>query len=250
MRPLPILAAITLAAGCGPDPIPAPVSPNSRSDPEQVRAADMSILFVGNSHTTFHDVPHLVADLVRTRRPGKKVITHVIPTSHLDVAAKDPGCREEIETRPWTFVVLQAQRISVSGKFDYSRAEGIDLARLARARGASVLFYSEWGLKDVAGDAASNEKIYTEMANEAGAQVAPVGRAWDLALADRPELPLHAADGNHQSALGAFLTACVLAGKLIDEDPAPFATYPYPAAAEADRRFLAAAAAQALAAKP
>jgi hypothetical protein len=243
---------LVLLAGCAPDPAPEPESPIStgRSDPDQVRAADIRIVFVGNSHTTFHNVPNLVAELIRMRRPGKTVFTHVIPTPHLDVAAQDPACREEIETRPWTFVVLQAQRISMSGKFNYSRSEGIELAKLARAHGATVYFFSEWGLKDIAGDAARNERIYTEMAREAGVRVATVGRAWDLALADRPEVALHAADGNHQSAMGAFLTACVLAGTLTGEDPTTFANYPYSAAGEADRRFLAAAAARAINPKP
>jgi hypothetical protein len=85
------------------------------------------------------------------------------------------------------------------------------------------------------------------MARAAGVQVAPVGRAWDLALSRRPDLPLHSADGNHQSRLGAFLTACVLCGRLTGESPADLASFPYPGANEKDRRFLADAAAKALA---
>jgi hypothetical protein len=77
--------------------------------------------------------------------------------------------------------------------------------------------------------------------------VAPVSRAWDLALSRRPELALHAADGNHQSALGAFLTACVLFGRLTGESPAALAPFPYAGASEKDRKFLAGAAAEALA---
>lgn len=80
-----------------------------------------------------------------------------------------------------------------------------------------------------------------------GVGVAPVARAWDLALAGRPDLPLHSADGTHKSELGAFLTACVLFGRLTGENPAALAAYPYLAANEADRTFLAGIAAEALA---
>jgi hypothetical protein len=86
------------------------------------------------------------------------------------------------------------------------------------------------------------------MADAAGVRVAPVGRAWDLALSQRPDLPLHAADGNHQTALGAFLTACVLVGELTGESPADLASFPYPEASAADRQFMADAAARARAA--
>jgi hypothetical protein len=245
----PILCGLVLAplTGCQADPPPPPPSSVQLSDPDKVRTADVSILFVGNSHTSFHNLPGVVADMFRHRHPGKVVYTHTVMAGHLDDAAKDPACREEIETRPWKFVVLQAQRISVSGKHHYSQTEGIDLARQAMARGATVYFYSEWGLRGKAGDGDRNETIYREMATEAGARVAAVNRAWDLALGERPELPLYEADGNHQSAVGAFLTACVLYGRLTGDSPAGLADFPYPAAGEADRRYLADVAARSLA---
>ena len=58
--------------------------------------------------------------------------------------ARDPRCKEEIETRPWKYVVLQAQKISMSGRFDYSRREGIDLAKL-RGRRVPVCSFSRSG---------------------------------------------------------------------------------------------------------
>ena len=68
-------------------------------------------------------------------------------------------------------------------------------------------------------------------------------------VAERPNLALHA-DGNHQSPLGAFLTACVLVGRLTGESPAELAKYPFPEAGEDDRKFLAGVAAKVLETKP
>ncbi len=109
-----------------------------------------------------------------------------------------------------------------------------------------MYYFSEWGRKNVPNDAAGNEAIYREMATAADVQVAYIGRAWDLALAERPELPLHDIDGNHESADGAFLTACVLVGRLLNESPAPLAAFPYPDMSDADRKFLAEKAAKSL----
>ena len=241
-----ISAFLPLLIGCTPAQPPAGPTADGKSDPAKVRSADVSILFVGNSHTIHHDLPDLVCKMIRFRHPEKTVYSHVAFVPFLDAATHDSPCREEIETRRWKFVVLQAQRISVGGKHEYSRKEGIDIAKLAKERGAKVFFYSEWGLKDVAGDGARNEKIYREMADEAGVRVTPVNRAWDLALSQRPDLPLHEPDGNHQSKLGAFLTACVLFERLTGESPAPLAAFPYAAASEADRKFLVEAAVKAL----
>src|SRR5262249_37035026 len=234
---------VPLLAGCGSEPRSAAGPSGGKSDPEKVRSVDISALFVGNSHTTSHALPDLVGRTIRFRHPEKTVYTHGVPAAFLDEAASDPRCLEEIESRPWKYVVLQAQRISASGRHEYSRAKGIDLAKRARGAGATVFFFAEWGLKGVAGDGPRTEAVYQEMARAADARVAPVGRAWDLALSRRPDLLLHDADGNHQTALGAFLTACVLFGQLTDESPADLASFPYPEASEADRRFLADAAA-------
>jgi hypothetical protein len=141
---------------------------------------------------------------------------------------------------------LQAQKISVSGKFDYRRDDGIAFARRAKERGAKVFFFSEWGLRGDPTNGPRHEKIYREMAEQAGVDVAAVGRAWDLALAERPDLALHDFDGNHQSHLGAFLTACVLAGRLTGEDPSPLDGFPDEAIPAADRQFLARTAAKSL----
>jgi hypothetical protein len=220
----------------------------ARSDADKVRDADISILFVGNSHTAMHDVPLLLARMIEFQHPAKKVYTHFVWVSFLEDVAGESKCKQEIETRPWQHVVLQAQKISASGRFDYSTQEAIDIAKLAKTRGASVCFFSEWGLRDVPGNGALHEKTYSEMARDSGAEVAPIGRAWDLALAQRPGIELHAPDGNHQSLVGAFLTSCVLFGRLTGESPAPLAAFAHADMNENDRKLLADAAAKALAA--
>jgi len=252
-RPPLAIALVILLAGCGrAGSVGAPTDPGvevvqNRSDPEKARAADYSILFVGNSHTLNHDLPGLVGRMIRFQHPERTVYARTIVVSFLEDVARMPACREEVESRAWKFAVLQAQKISASGKFDYSRREGIDFAILARERSARVYFFSEWGLRNVEGDGARQEAIYREMASAAGVGVARVGRAWDLALAARPELPLYDEDGNHETAVGAFLTACVLAGAITGESPAPLAGFDYAGVGEADRAFLAETAAKALA---
>lgn len=201
--------------------------------------ADYSVLFIGNSHTQYHDLSGLIGRMIEFRHPGKKAVTETIGCAFLEDAAKNPACMKEIKERPWKHVVLQAQKISMSGKFNYSQAEGIEMAKLARERKASAIYYAEWGLKGVAGDGERQAKVYREMAKESGASVAPVAKAWDLALAKDLTLPLHSADGNHQTEVGAFLTACVLYGQITGESPLELAKFEYKPADAKTRKLLA-----------
>lgn len=255
MRRLALLVLCGALCGCGPNGCSTrptgvtAITGQAVSDPEQVRAADYSIMFVGNSHTGAHDIPGLVAKMIRHRHPDKTVLTRTFGVMFLEDVAHTPAIQEEVANRPWKYVVLQAQKISVSGRQEYSRAEGIDLAKVGKGRGAEVVFYAEWGLQGKEGDGAKQEKVYQEMATASGARVACVARAWDAALAAKPDLPLYSGDGNHQAELGAFLTAAVLFGVITGESPTVLADFPYPNTDEATRKLLTDAAAKAVEAK-
>jgi len=49
--------------------------------------------------------------------------------------------------------------------------------------------------------------------------IVPVGPAWQAALNSRPDLELYASDGIHPSALGVYLSACVLYASITGESP-------------------------------
>jgi hypothetical protein len=216
--------------------------PTPAADDDLVKSAEISVLWFGNSHTAFHDVPGLVGQMIRFKHPNKKYAHRYIGCGFLEDAAANPNSKKEIERLLWKFVVLQAQKISMSGRYKYSQKEGVELAKIAKAKGAQPLFFSEWGRRDVKNDGVVQESIYKEMSDAAEVRVAPVGRAWDIALAEKPSLPLHADDGNHESPVGAFLTAAVFYSLFTDSDPAELASFEYPSAPKEDRVVMANAA--------
>lgn len=190
-----------------------------------VAKADLNILYLGNSHTGFHDLPGTIEKLLRFRSPERTIGTHMVMISHLEDAYHNSHVMQVLETRPWNCVVLQAQKISMSGKFIYSNQEGIDIARKARERGAKVFFFSEWAREGVEGERERTERIYAEMSDASGATLIPVGQAWERVHSETPSLRLHADDGNHQSSLGALLTAITIASYLEDVDSMEWANY-------------------------
>ncbi len=210
----------------------------AQSDAQQVTSGEPSILFIGNSHTSFHNLPQLVAQLIKRAKPEQTPYVHTHSVATLKAAAADASCLSEIDTRAWDCVVLQAQEISMSGKFIYSNSEGIEIAKRAKSRGAKVFFFAEWGRQGVAGETERTEQIYQEMADASGASLIPVGQTWDRVLTAQPEMSLHAADGNHQSRLGASLTALVLAAFILDQDPNSFAGSADPSTTDAQWRLF------------
>ncbi|HUP97769.1 MAG TPA: hypothetical protein VM073_07505 [Usitatibacter sp.] len=206
------LLALGLAAcGGGGGGGSAAENPPPPPPPPSTGSPDLAQLFMGNSHTSVTTLPGMVAALVRAARPGRSVVAVEAPGwMFLEERAADAASVELLETRRWTHVVLQAQKYSASGMFEYSTTGAEDLIRLARTRSALPILFPEWPRRGIA----ETQRIYDlhmSIAGRTPACVAPIGQAWDLALARDPTLVLHAPDGNHSAPPGAFLAAVVIA---------------------------------------
>jgi hypothetical protein len=60
---------------------------------------------------------------------------------------------------------------------------------------------------------------YTDLADELGAIVAPVGDAWQNAVTQNPQLDLWYRDGLHSSETGTYLAACVFYAVVYQQSP-------------------------------
>ncbi len=173
-------------------------------------SADVSLLFMGNSHTSANNLTGMVADMVRAGRPGRSVASVDAPGwMFLEERLCDAASGDLLRVQNWSFVVLQAQKYSTSGQFAYSTAEAEEFIRLSRQAQAVPILFPEWSRSEVA----ETQRIYNlhvSIAQREPACVAPVGQAWDLSLSRHPSLALHASDGNHSNPAGAFLAALVL----------------------------------------
>lgn len=178
------------------------------------------VLFFGNSHTAFHDLPSQVARMVASDSAEETIeVALSQQLGFLDDVWKSPKTRTQIESKPWTHAILQAQKYSQSGKYQYSTAEAVEMAKFLRSRNIEVVFYPEWGQRGNAEEGKRIHQLHSQMAKDADADVAPVGLAWDIALTKDLKAPLHAADGNHASEAGAFLTSAVLYAMLTGRSP-------------------------------
>ena len=219
------LALLLAACGGGSgDTQPGGAAPNP-----QPASADISLLFMGNSHTVANNLTNMVADMVRAGKPGKTVAAVVAPGGmFLEERLHDAPTLALMRSQTWSHVIFQAQKYSTSGQFSYSTAEARELIRISRAQRAVPVMFPEWPRKDID----ETQRIYdlhVSIAQVEPACVAPIGQAWDLALARDPTLTLHATDGNHSAPAGAFLAALMLYATITGQSPLhlpPLPQYP------------------------
>jgi hypothetical protein len=213
-------ALILLLAACGggSGDSPPEVAPPAAQTPPVI-TADISLLFMGNSHTAANQLTTMVADMVRSGNPGKTVASVETPGSmFLEDRLHDTTSVALLRSQTWSFVIFQAQKYSTSGRFEYSTEEAKELIRISRQQRAVPVMFPEWPRRDV-DETARIYDVHTSIAQVESACVAPIGQAWDLALARDPTLPLHAADGNHALPAGTFLAALVLYATITGQSP-------------------------------
>ena len=191
--------------------------------------ADITLLFMGNSHTSTNGLSTMVADMVRAAKPGQTVASVEAPGwMFLEDRVHDAPSMDLLRSQNWSLVILQAQKYSTSGQFVYSTEEAKELIRVSRVQHAVPVMFPEWPLRNVA----ETQRIYdlhVSIAQAEPACVAPVGQAWDLALSRDGSLPLYADDGNHSRPAGAFLAALVLFATITGESPLDLPNLPqYP----------------------
>jgi hypothetical protein len=169
----------------------------------------MSILFLGNSHTTSNDFTGMVKSLLESDGSGRRVSLLVRSAGFLEDFSRSPEVRREVASRKWKYIVLQGAKQSSSHKYVYSQAGCIEIAKVAVQSGSRTLLFAEWPRR---GWDETNYilGIYGEIAKASGATIAPLCRCWDVALKKQPKLDLWLGDGNHASPSGSYLAACGL----------------------------------------
>jgi hypothetical protein len=218
--------ALLIAACGGGGAASAPIASPPAAPPTPAPApTDISVLMMGNSHTAFHNLPDTLAAMLRAGKPGKTVSVVTAPGwLFLDERLAHEPSMAMLGSQRWSFVILQAQKYSSSGLFTYSTTEAEQLIGIARSASAVPILFPEWPRLGVD----ETQRIYdlhASIARKAPACVAPIGQAWDRALARYPGLTLHDPDGNHAAPPGSFLAALVLYATVIGNSPATLPTF-------------------------
>ncbi|MDF2440387.1 MAG: hypothetical protein JWN98_1371 [Abditibacteriota bacterium] len=181
----------------------------------------MRILWIGNSYTQRNDLPALIATMASQRQPP-------VPVEHERVIANGASLRRHwntgeavaaIERGPWNYVVLQEQStLPIKNVVRYHENVRL-LYEVIQRHSAQTLLYLVWPRQDVPQTQSTLTEAATTIATETGARIAPVGPAWQHALAAEPGLLLYDKDGSHPTPIGSYLAACVFYATLFRQTP-------------------------------
>lgn len=179
----------------------------------------MRILFVGNSHTYLHYMPHLLTGLARLR--GRTVLTEQSIGEGASLAWHWNGsaARYLIQKGRWTHVVLQERsRGALEDRASMHRHVHL-FNSIIRDAGARTVLFMTWAARGKDQDQNVIADAYQDIARASGAMLAPVGRAWKSILTQPSCEDIFHRDGRHAGKAGAYLTACVFYALLCKDDP-------------------------------
>lgn len=188
------------------------------------------VLFVGNSFTSSNGLPGMVRDLAEAA--DRRIDTGVMAPGGWwwrDHAASEKTM-SAIADGEWDFVVLQEQSM-VPALPDMARRESrpaaVSLSVATIEAGARPVLFLTWGHRDGNADVGHSSystmqvaiaNTYSEISAAVTGEVAPVGMAWWMVRAERPDLSLYQSDGIHPSKEGSYLAAAVITATILNVD--------------------------------
>ena len=178
------------------------------------------VLFIGNSLTSVEDVPGRVVQIARQYGDSSvRVAMIAAPNYALIDHLAGSAARAALTESRWEFVVLQQGPSSLPENQLLLRDWSALFAPLIRDAGAMSVHYGVWPHRSRPLDMPAVERAYYDAARHVQGEFAGAGTAWYRALAVQPSLPLYAADGLHAAPMGAYLSALVLASRILGRDP-------------------------------
>jgi len=178
----------------------------------------MDLLFIGNSYTHCNRMPDMIRSLaISAPNPADIAVAHISPGGwNFRQHSENPESLDAIATPGRDIVVLQNHSLGAIEGLDEMLVYGTRLAGKIADAGAHPLLYQTWARQHTPQMIEPIRDGYVALAEKIGAQVAPVGLAWKMALERDPSLDFYTEDQSHPTATGTYLAACVFCGILLN----------------------------------
>ena len=173
----------------------------------------MRVLFVGNSHTYFNDMPALFARMCR-EMSGEEPELQMLAYSGRSLRWHREeyfSLRFALLRGGFDYCVLQQQAHPFPGEEETELALG-EILPLCEKAGTKPVLFMTWAEKAKPETAGSMSRCYRRLAKETGALLAPVGELFERFRGTGIEL--YWEDGEHASPYGSYLTAATFAALL------------------------------------
>lgn len=165
----------------------------------------MRVLFIGNSHTYFNDMPHIFKLICQENNISMEVTMLAHGYKGLDFHQKEPEVKFNILYGNYDYVVLQHLQAGFDEKVLGSSVEAIK--KLIDRAGAKAVLYMPWTIKSEEEKQPLMSEAYLKLGKKLGIPVAPVGIVWWNFKKLYPKEELYFKDDKHASPVGSTLAA-------------------------------------------
>ena len=170
----------------------------------------LRILFIGNSHTYYNDMPAMVKAFLKDKNCDCHVTMLAQPGWFLAQHVEAPDTSFNIRFGGYDYVVLQEHAHPFGPVAKYLDAART-LIQWIREAGAVPVIYSTWAKRDEPSAQQAMDEAHRRAADENGALLAPVGEQWWDYREIHKDLEMYASDGAHASPEGSRFAATVIA---------------------------------------
>lgn len=166
----------------------------------------LRILFIGNSHTYYNDMPNMVARRFRDDGYDCEVTMLAHGGWFLDQHVQEPDVRYNILYGNYDYVVLQ-EHAHPFGPIDRFYDAVRKLNEWIRQANAVPVIYMTWARENEEHLQEMMTSAHEKIAEEIDALIAPVGKYWWTYKRSWPDITMYAEDGAHASASGSDFAA-------------------------------------------
>ena len=167
------------------------------------------LLFIGNSHTYYNDMPLFVRDMAQTCGYTCDVTMLARGGWSLEQHVNTQETRFNILFGRYDYVILQERSHPFAPEEKYRDALS-QMDEWIRQAGAKAVIYETWAKKNEPDYQAEMNRIQHGAADALSAILAPVGENWWAYQQARPDIELYAQDGAHASASGSEFAAKII----------------------------------------
>lgn len=172
----------------------------------------MKVLFIGNSHTYFNDMPHLFAGMCEALT-GERTEVTMLAFSNRALAWHTEeyfSVRFALLYGGYDYCVIQQFGHPIP-PIEETEPPLRKLLALCGRVGTKPVLYMTWAKRDEPEKAGYISGIYRTFAEKYGALLAPMAEIFDALMREHPEIDLFWHDGSHASPYGDYLVAATLA---------------------------------------
>ena len=172
----------------------------------------MRVLFIGNSHTYFNDMPETFAKMCR-KLSGKRPEVTMLAYSGKSLKWHTEeyfSLRYALMYGKFEYCVIQQQAHPFPDPEEtYTYVKRI--TDLCFSNKVTPVLFMTWAKKDEPDAFYEMKEVYRDLTEETGSLLAPVGNAFDIVNREYPKIDLYWKDGAHASAYGSYLSALIFA---------------------------------------